>query len=67
MRIVAVEEHCTFPDLLSRIDLATLERNGWPAPGTATFKAINPPALADTDQERIAAFSGVRRESMVSF
>jgi hypothetical protein len=42
MRIVAVEEHFTFPDLLSRIDLATLERNGWPAPGTATFKAIIP-------------------------
>jgi len=40
MRIFAVEEHFTFPDLLSRIDLATLERNGWPAPGTATFKAI---------------------------
>jgi hypothetical protein len=32
MRIVVVEEHFTFPDLLSRIDLATLERNGWPAP-----------------------------------
>jgi hypothetical protein len=36
MRIVAVEEHFTFPDLLCRIDLATLDRNGWPAPGTAT-------------------------------
>ena len=56
MRIVAVEEHFTFPDLLSRIDLATLERNGWPAPGTATFKAINPPALADTGQERIVCY-----------
>jgi hypothetical protein len=37
MRIVAVEEHFTFPDLLSRIDLATLERNRWPAPGAATL------------------------------
>jgi uncharacterized protein len=64
MRIVAVEEHFTFPDLLSRIDLATLERNGWPAPGTATFKAINPPALADTGQERIAAMdtAGIRMQ-----
>ena len=33
MRIVAVEEHFTFPDLLGRIDLATLDQNGWPAPG----------------------------------
>lgn len=46
MRIVAVEEHFTFPDLLDRIDLATLDRNGWPAPGTATFKAINPPSAS---------------------
>jgi hypothetical protein len=29
MRIVAVEEHFTFPDLLSRIDLATLEFIEW--------------------------------------
>jgi len=28
MRIVAVEEHFTFSDLLSRIDSATLNRNG---------------------------------------
>ena len=55
MRIVAVEEHFTFPDLLARIDPATLDRNGWPVPGSATFNAINPPALADTGRERIAA------------
>jgi hypothetical protein len=54
MRIVAVEEHFTFPDLLGRIDLATLDRNGWPAPGTATLNAISPPALADTGRDRIA-------------
>jgi hypothetical protein len=34
MRIVAVEEHFTCLDLLSRIDCATLGRNGWPTPGT---------------------------------
>ena len=64
MRIVAVEEHFTFPYLLDRIDLATLDRNGWPAPGTATFKAINPPALADTGRERIAAMdaAGIRMQ-----
>jgi hypothetical protein len=40
--------HFIFPDLAGRIDRATLERNGWPAPGTTNFKAINPPALEDT-------------------
>jgi hypothetical protein len=35
MRIFAVEEHFTFSDFHSRIDLATLDRNGWPAPGHA--------------------------------
>jgi predicted TIM-barrel fold metal-dependent hydrolase len=55
MRIVAVEEHFTYPDLLSRIDSATLERNGWPVPGTTMFQAINPPALMDTGGDRIAA------------
>jgi hypothetical protein len=55
MRIVAVEEHFTCQDLLNRIDSATLLRNGWPAPGTPMFQAINPPALADIGRERIAA------------
>ena len=55
MRIVAVEEHFTFTDLLGRIDSATLKGNGWPAPGTTSFKAINPPALSDTGEERMAA------------
>jgi len=55
MRIVAVEEHFTCQDLLSRIDCATLVRNGWPAPGTTMFQSINPPALADTGEDRMAA------------
>jgi uncharacterized protein len=55
MRIVAVEEHFTCQDLLTRIDSATLVRNGWPVPGTPIFQAINPPALSDTGQQRIAA------------
>lgn len=64
MRIVAVEEHFTCQDLLNRIDSATLVRNGWPAPGTPMFQAINPPALADTGQERIGAMdtAGIRMQ-----
>jgi uncharacterized protein len=64
IRIVAVEEHFTCQDLLNRIDSATLVRNGWPAPGTPMFQAINPPALADTGQERIAAMdtAGIRMQ-----
>jgi uncharacterized protein len=64
MRIVAVEEHFTIPDLLGLIDPATLSRSGWPAPGAETFKAINPPALADTGQGRIAAMdtAGIRMQ-----
>lgn len=55
MRIVAVEEHFTFPDILDRIDSDTLTKNGWPVPGTPVFQAINPPALAETGDGRIAA------------
>ena len=55
MRIVAVEEHFTCPDLLTRIDGVTLVGNGWPAPGTTMFQAINTPALADTGEGRMAA------------
>jgi predicted TIM-barrel fold metal-dependent hydrolase len=64
MRIVAVEEHFTCPDLLSRIDCTTLVRNGWPAPGTTMFQTINPPALADTGEGRIAAMdtAGIRMQ-----
>jgi hypothetical protein len=41
-----------------------LNRNGWPAQGTASFKAINPHALADTGEERIAAMdtAGIRMQ-----
>jgi hypothetical protein len=37
MSMVAVEEHFTFSDLLSRIDYATLNWNGWPAPNHASM------------------------------
>lgn len=51
-RIVAVDEHFIFPDLAGRIDRATFERKGCPAPGTTNF---DPPALEDTGDERITA------------
>jgi hypothetical protein len=55
MRIVAVEEHLTFPDLLAGIGSETLERNGWPAPGSPGFRAVVPPALEEFGQGRLAA------------
>ncbi len=55
MRVVAVEEHLTFPDLLARISPETLEGNGWPASGTPGFQAVVPPALEESGQGRLAA------------
>lgn len=55
MRIVAVEEHFVYADLLARIDSNTLEQNGWPAQGTALHQLLNPPALADVGSQRVAA------------
>ncbi len=55
MRIVAVEEHLTFADLVAGVGSETLERNGWPAPGTPGFRAVVPPALEESDQGRLAA------------
>lgn len=34
MRIVAVEEHFVYSDILARIEPKTVEWNGWPAQGT---------------------------------
>jgi uncharacterized protein len=55
MRIVAVEEHFVFSDLLARIEPQVLARNGWPAPGTPAFRAVAPPALAELGAQRVAA------------
>ena len=54
MRIVTVEEHFVFSDLLARIEPGVLDRNGWPVPGTPGFAAVVPPALADTGAGRLA-------------
>jgi hypothetical protein len=50
-----VEEHFVHADLLTRIDSNTLEQYGWPAHGTALHQLLNPPALADVGDQRIAA------------
>jgi hypothetical protein len=55
MRIVAVEEHFVFADLLARIDSRTLEQNDWPAHGTPLHDLLNPPALADVGGQRLTA------------
>ena len=58
MRIVAVEEHFVYADLLARIDSKTLEQNGWPAQGTPLHERLNPLALADVGEQRIMAMDG---------
>ncbi len=55
MRIVAVEEHFAFADLLARIAPQALTSNGWPLPGTDVFQALNPAALTDIGRQRIEA------------
>ncbi len=55
MRIVAVEEHLTFPELLAGIASETLNANGWPAPGSPGFRAVVPPALEESGEGRLAA------------
>ena len=55
MRIVAVEEHLTFPDLVAGIGSETLAANGWPAPGSAGFRAVVPLALEESGEGRLAA------------
>ena len=54
LRIVAVEEHFTCSELLARIDANTLRAHGWPVPGSELYPFINPPALVDIGEKRIA-------------
>lgn len=55
MRIVAVEEHFAFADLLARIESKELRKNGWPSHGSEIFSALNPDALTNIGQQRIDA------------
>ena len=54
MRIVALEEHYLFPDLVERIDPAAIVRRGMPAPGSPAAALAPRALLADMGKDRIA-------------
>ena len=62
MRIVALEEHFTFPDLVGRIAPSKIRARGWPSPGeqppemspTNALREIGPERLADMDAAGIS-------------
>src|SRR5579864_6613240 len=54
MRIVALEEHYMFPDLVERIDPDAIARRGMPRPGTPEYALGPRAALADLGKDRIA-------------
>jgi len=54
MRIVTLEEHYTFPDLVERIDPAAIVRRGMPKPGSPEAALAPRALLADLGKDRIA-------------
>ena len=54
MRIVALEEHFTVPDLVARIDPAAIARRGFPPPGVVWSQVTKRGELADLGAARIA-------------
>jgi len=54
MRIVALEEHYMFPDLVERIDPDAIARRGMPRPGTPEYAQAPRAALAELGKDRIA-------------
>ena len=54
MRIVALEEHVTFPDLVGRIDPLAVRARGWPAPGEQPPEMSPFDALQEVGPERLA-------------
>ena len=54
MRIVALEEHVTFPDLVRRIDPSAVRARGWPAPGEQPPEMSPLKALREVGPERLA-------------
>src|SRR5258707_14011342 len=54
MRIVALEEHYQFPDLVERVDPAAIVKRGMPAPGSAAAALAPRALLADMGGDRIA-------------
>ncbi|HUZ63508.1 MAG TPA: hypothetical protein VMU82_07325 [Acetobacteraceae bacterium] len=49
MRIVALEEHFTVPDLVARIDPAAIARRGFPPPSVVWSQVTKRGELADLD------------------
>jgi predicted TIM-barrel fold metal-dependent hydrolase len=54
MRIVALEEHYLFPDLVDRVDPAAIVKRGMPAPGSPAAALAPRALLADMGKDRIA-------------
>ena len=54
MRIVALEEHYLFPDLVERVDPAAIVKRGMPAPGSPAAALAPRALLADMGKDRIA-------------
>ncbi|MGH7044414.1 MAG: amidohydrolase family protein [Acetobacteraceae bacterium] len=54
MRIVALEEHFTVPDLVARIDPALIRRRGFPPPDMVWSQVTRRDELADLGPARIA-------------
>ena len=54
MRVIALEEHFTVPDLVARIDPAAITRRGFPPPGVVWSQVTKRGELADLGAARIA-------------
>jgi uncharacterized protein len=54
MRIVALEEHFTLPDLLKKVDTGAIVRRGLPLPGSPQLAFRPHEQLADTGAARLA-------------
>jgi uncharacterized protein len=58
MRIVALEEHFTMPELSGRIDAEVIARRGWPRPGSPQAIVMPQAQLTDIGANRIADMDG---------
>jgi len=58
MRIVALEEHFTVPEIVSRIDQETIRSRGFPGPDFVWAQTIKRNELADLGDTRIADMDG---------
>jgi uncharacterized protein len=53
MRIVALEEHCSFPSIQSRIDAALVVRRGYPPPDAPSARPLVDERLKEIGEERL--------------